>query len=488
MALAPDLLTYDRLYIDGAWRQPVGTADPVTVVNPATEQALGYVPDAGRGDVDRAVAAARRAFDQGVWPRSSPVDRAGVLSRIVTLYERYADTMAELITAEMGCPITWSKTRQVPDPVAILRYYVDLAGRYTWAERRDDATGSALVIREPVGVVAAIVPWNMPQKTIIMKLAPALLAGCTVVVKPAAETPLDAMLLARVCDDVGLPAGVLNVVPVRRNGVVAEYLVAHPDVDKVAFTGSTAVGRRIAAMCGDNLRRVSLELGGKSAAIICDDADLDQVVPALKGASLANTGQICSAHTRLLVHRSLHDQFVDRLVGLVDSMPIGDPTDPVTEVGPLVSKRQRDQVERYIHGAVEAGATLVRGGQRPAGLHTGWYVQPTIFTGVNNAMPIAREEVFGPVLAVIPFDSDQEAVDLANDSPYGLDAGVWTSDSYRAGGLARQIRAGTVQVNGAPIGVNTPLGGYKDSGIGRELGPEGLGHYLETKAISAHRD
>ncbi|GAA4626933.1 aldehyde dehydrogenase [Actinoallomurus vinaceus] len=469
---------FPDLYIDGRWTPPA-SGDTIDVRSPHNHELVGRAPSATTLDIDRAVSRARVAFDAGPWPRMTPAKRAKYLQRLRDVYAERQDAMVDLIVREVGSPIAWASQTQAAHPLAILDYYIDLASRYSFAE--DRGTGTR-VFREPVGVAGLITPWNMPQKTIFMKLVPALLAGCTVVIKPAPETPLDALFLAEIVHDVGLPPGVFNVVPADRE--VSEHLVTHPGVDKIAFTGSTATGRRVAALCGEDIRRVSLELGGKSPAIVLDDADLDAVVDGLRGDAFCNSGQICSNHTRVLVSTERHDELMDRLRAMVASLRVGDPTDPATDVGPLVAKRQLDRVEDYIASGVDEGATLVHGGHRPEHLDRGWYIEPTLFTDVTNDMRIAREEIFGPVLCVIPYSTEREAVGLANDTEYGLEAGVWTSDHQHGIGIARRLRAGTVRINGAAPSWHAPLGGFKQSGYGRELGPEGLAGYLEPKALA----
>jgi acyl-CoA reductase-like NAD-dependent aldehyde dehydrogenase len=475
----------DRLLIGGKWVEPA-TEERTAVVSPASEEVIAEVPAASKADVDRAVAAARDAFEHGPWPRTTLDERIAVLKRLADALAANSDALASLITDEMGCPIAQSRTIQVPTSRAILDTYLELAPSYPFRSVRRSATGTALVIREPVGVVAAVVPWNMPLTTTMQKLAPALLAGCTVVLKPAPETPLDAYFLGEMLLDAGLPAGVVNIVPADRE--VSEYLVTHPGVDKVAFTGSTAAGRRIAALCGQDLRRVTLELGGKSAAVILDDADLEATVERLRMGSLRNSGQVCSLKTRLVVSARRERELLDRLVALLESMPVGDPHDSSTQIGPLVAARQRTVVENYIKIGLEQGAKLVAGGGRPPGLGRGWFVEPTIFSGVEADMRIAQEEIFGPVLAVITYEDEDEAIAVANNSSYGLNGSIFTSDLERGLELARRIRTGTVELNGSPAGYHAPMGGFKSSGIGRESGPEGLDPYVELKAIGLPRE
>ncbi|MFG1700412.1 aldehyde dehydrogenase [Nonomuraea sp. NPDC049309] len=471
---------HDTLFIGGEWVAPAGTGT-IDVISPHTEEVVGRVPDGTAQDMDRAVAAAREAFDHGPWPRMTFAERAEVIGRLADIYDARQDEMARLITEEMGSPITFSKLAQAPQPLSMLRFYAELGRTFEQEEQRPGLFGPLTVRREPVGVVAAVVPWNVPQFVTMTKVAPALLAGCTIVLKPAPETPLDAYLLAEWAAEAGVPAGVLNVVAAGRE--VGEHLVSHPGVDKVAFTGSTAAGRRIAAICGEQLKRVSLELGGKSAAIILDDADLQAGMGFLQMAALMNNGQACVAQTRILASRQRYDEVVDAVAGMVSSQAVGDPADPATGIGPLVAKRQQERVEGYIRIGMEEGAKVVVGGlDRPR--DKGWYVAPTVFAGVSNDMRIAREEIFGPVLAVIPYEDEADAVRIANDSEYGLAGTVWTADPEHGMEVARQVRTGTYGVNCYMLEANAPFGGYKASGIGRELGPEGLNGYLEYKTIT----
>ena len=470
----------NRLFIGGDWVAP-SSDEKIEVISPSTEEVVARVPSASRADVDAAVAAARQAFDSGPWPQTTLAQRVAVLQRLRDSLVEHREMFADLLTEEMGCPITQSRTAQADVARVILESYLELVARYPLSTVRPSSSGTALVTREPVGVVAAIVPWNVPQAITMHKLAPALLTGCTLVLKPAPETPLDAFLLADLLKAAGVPDGVVNVVPADRD--VSEYLVTHPGVDKVAFTGSTAAGRRVAALCGQDLRRVTLELGGKSAAVILDDADLDATVESLRMGSFRNSGQVCSLKTRLVVSRRREDELLDRLTALVRSMPVGDPMDPATQIGPMATARQRQRVEEYIAIGREEGAQAVLGGGRPAGLDRGWFVEPTIFSKVDPSMRIAQEEIFGPVLAVMTYDDEEEAVAIANDSRYGLNGSVFTSDVEHGFEVARRMRTGTVELNGNPAGWHAPFGGFKDSGIGREAGLEGFDNYVETKAI-----
>jgi betaine-aldehyde dehydrogenase len=410
----------------------------------------------------------------------TPAERAAILGRLSAIYAERQQEMADLVTAEMGSPILFSIFGQAALPQMVLQYYVDLAESFTWEEERPGMLGPVTITREPVGVVAAIYPWNVPQFTLMLKLAPALIAGCTVVAKPSPETPLDAYLLAEWAKEAGLPVGVLNIVPAGRE--VGAYLVSHPGVDKVAFTGSTAAGRKIGAACGELLRPVTLELGGKSAAVILEDADLASTIEGFKMASLMNNGEACAAQTRILAPRSRYDEVADALAAMVGALAVGDPADYGTEVGPLVAKRQQERVEGYIKIGQDEGAKVITGGlSRPQ--DRGWYVAPTVFGEVTNDMRIAQEEIFGPVLTLIAYDDEDDAVRIANDSAYGLGGSVWTSDVDHGVEVARRIRTGSCGVNLYILDPNTPFGGYKDSGLGRELGPEGLSPYLEYKAI-----
>ncbi|MFA3877804.1 aldehyde dehydrogenase [Streptomyces sp. MMCC 100] len=470
---------YSQLYIGGTWVDAAAD-DTLDVVSPFTEEVLARVPAGSRPDVDRAVAAAREAFDHGPWPRMPLTERMTVLRRLAAALAERHDEMATLISQEMGCPISLSHTMQTTGAQLLLDSFLDLAPRYEWSTVRRSDTGNGLVTREPVGVVAAVVPWNAPLLVTMLKAVPALLAGCTVVLKPSPEATLDSYLFADLLKDTGLPDGVVNIVPADRE--VSEYLVTHRDVDKVSFTGSTAAGRRIAALCGQDLRRVTLELGGKSAAVVLDDADLDVVVPSIQALSLRNNGQACSNKTRIVVARSRQAELLDRMSEMVTSLSVGDPADPATHVGPVVSAAQRERVEGYIEVGRQEGAKVLVGGGRPAGFDRGWFVEPTVFTDVEPSMRIAQEEIFGPVLTVLAFDGEDEAVAVANDSDYGLNGSVFTADPEHALAVARRIRTGTVELNGNGVGFHAPIGGFKCSGIGREAGLEGFDAYVELKS------
>jgi len=476
------VIVKDKLFIDGQWVDPAGSGT-IEVIEAHTEQVLGTAPDGTEADIDKAVAAARRTFDTGEWTSTTPEQRAEIMAGISGNLQARYEEIAELISRENGSPKSFSVMAQVFASTMVLDYYTNLAKTFTFEEERQGALGQVLVRREPVGVVGAIVPWNVPLFVTMLKLAPALAAGCTMVLKPAPETALDAYLLAEACEAAGLPKGVLNIVAAGRE--VGEHLVTHPDIDKISFTGSTAAGRRIASLCGERLRRCTLELGGKSAAIVLDDADLSANIDnLLVGGSYMNNGQACVAQTRILASRSNYDEVVEALVERARALRVGDPLDDATEIGPLVAKRQQDRVLGYIQKGQEEGAKVAIGGGVPADQPKGWFVEPTVFVNVDNKMTIAQEEIFGPVIVVIPYDDVDDAVRIANDSPYGLSGSVWTQDQGQGLDIARRVRTGTFGINGMGMDFGAPFGGFKCSGIGRELGPEGLNGYLEYKNIS----
>ncbi|HEX9682494.1 MAG TPA: aldehyde dehydrogenase [Acidimicrobiales bacterium] len=470
-----------HLYIGGEWVDPA-TDTTIDVVSPHSEEVIARVPHASTADIDRAVAAARRAFDDGPWPHMSPAERGDVMAAISAGITARSDEISTAISAANGCPISWSAMGQTLASTMVLDFYADLARSYAFEDERQGMMGPTLVRREPVGVVGAITPWNVPLFTTMLKFGPAMAAGCTLVAKPAPETPIDALILAEIAHDAGLPPGVLNIVPAGRE--VGEHLVTHPDVDKIGFTGSTAAGKRIGSLCADRLARFTLELGGKSAAILLDDVDLAAALPELVSASIMNNGQACVAQTRVLAPRDRYQEVAEGLAELFASQVVGDPLDSATTIGPLVTERQQARVLGYIDKGQAEGAKVAVGGGRPAGLDSGWYVEPTVFVDVDNDMTIAREEIFGPVVAVIPYEGDDEAVRLANASDYGLSGSVWGPDAGRALSIAKRVRTGTVSINGFILDFGSPFGGYKQSGMGRELGPEGLEAYLESKSIN----
>ncbi|PXX58442.1 acyl-CoA reductase-like NAD-dependent aldehyde dehydrogenase [Nocardia tenerifensis] len=474
---------YGSLYIGGAWTRP-SSGERIEAYSASTEELLGSVPAAGPADIDAAVAAARRAFDDPHgWATWEPAWRADYVERFAAELLARSDEMVRRVSMQNGMPIRFGKPVEGAVPATMLRYYAELVRQLPASEvRRSLVAGTTEVRREPLGVVGAIVPWNFPQTLAFFKIAPALAAGCTVVMKPSSETVLDAMLVAEAAAAADLPAGVLNIVP-GAGRTAGAHLVAHPGVDKIAFTGSTDAGRAIAETCGRLLKPVTLELGGKSAALILDDADLSAVIPNLFAASLMNQGQSCYICTRILAPRRRYGEVVDALSDMVRALRIGDPLDRSTVIGPVASAGQREIIEGYIAKGKAEGGRITVGGGRPAGFDRGWYVEPTVFADVDNSATIGREEIFGPVLAVIPFDSDADAVRLANDSPYGLGGTVWTSDVERGAALARRVQTGSIGVNGYTMDHGAPFGGVKDSGLGRELGPEGLSAYQQYKSI-----
>lgn len=480
-------IEYKQLYIDGQWGAPHG-ADPLNVYSPYSEEYIGSVPRATETDVDAAVAAARKQFDApDGWSSRTPEERRTVLGRFAEELDKRGEETARRVSLQNGMPISVANGFEAAFPAMLTRYYSDLSVDGTSEETRPGlGNARTRVVHEPVGVVAAIVPWNVPQAITFLKLAPALAAGCTVVLKPAEETVLDAFLLAEAALAAGMPPGVLNIVPAGR--AVGAYLVEHPGIDKVSFTGSTVAGRSIAETCGRLLRPVTLELGGKSAAIVLDDADLAGSIESFFAATLLNNGQICWLGTRVLAPKAQYSKTVDIISDLVRSLRVGNPINSETQVGPLVSERQRQRVEGYIEKGRAEGATVTVGGSRPGHLDRGWFVNPTVFSDVSNSATIAQEEIFGPVLSVIPYDTTDDAVAIANDSAYGLGGSVWTSDPDRGEAVARRIRTGTVGINAYSNDPFVPFGGVKASGFGRELGPEGMRGFQVAKSIYLEPD
>jgi aldehyde dehydrogenase (NAD+) len=480
----PQQIHRDAFYIDGVWSPPSG-ARRITVLGANTGAPIGSVPEAESADLDLAVMAARRAFDDphgwATWPAG---DRAAVLRRFANALEARREEMIFTISSANGMPISMASEVESALPARVLRYYADLVSAARFEEDRPGMFNDTVTVRrEPMGVVGAIVPWNAPQILGCMKYAPALAVGCTVVMKPSPETVLDSYVLAEAALDAGLPAGVMNILP--GGSEIGAKLVSHPGVDKVAFTGSTAAGRLVAEACGRLLRPVSLELGGKSAAIMLDDMDLDgeSLAQALFNATMVNNGQTCYLSTRILAPKARYAEIVDFMSSFVTDLVLGDSRDPNTQIGPLVSERQRERVEGYIAAGVRDGARLVAGGGRPGDRDQGWFVEPTIFAEVDNHHLIAREEIFGPVLSIIEYSDVEDAIAIANDSDYGLGGTVWTTDPDRGLEIARRVRTGTFGINNCLPDPAAPLGGYKDSGIGREYGPEALSSFQQVKSI-----
>jgi acyl-CoA reductase-like NAD-dependent aldehyde dehydrogenase len=478
------MITYDRLFIGGSWVEP-GDPELLDITSPHDRSVIGRAAQAQPADVDRAVAAARTSFEAGAWRTTPPAERIAVLRRFNALREQEAEKIAHLISLENGSAGWFTRAGQ-PGLTRQADAYLKAAEEFGWEETlmpSDPASPVRSVVRrEAIGVVAAVIPWNSPFSSATAKIIPALLAGNSVVLKVSPENSLSMGFLAELLERVGLPEGVISVLPADRQ--TSEYLVSHREVDKIAFTGSTRAGRRIASIAGEQLKRVSLELGGKSAAIVLPDADVEEAVAGLKFGSLLNNGESCIAQTRILAPRDRYEEVVTAVKDLVESLKVGDPGDPGTFIGPMI-RDQQERVRGYIRLGIEEGARLVTGGpQIPEGLEKGNYVTPTVFADVDNSMRIAQEEIFGPVLVVIPYEDEDDAVRIANDSEYGLSGGVWSADEDRALAVARRVRTGTVTVNGAPVAFDGPFGGFKASGIGREYGAVGLGAYTEYKTIT----
>ena len=465
----------DRFYIGGHWTS-AQAREPLEVIDAATEDVLATVAAATPDDIDAAVRAACAAFD--AWSMLDVTERRSYLLRLADALEARQDELAHIIAREVGTPLRFSKGAQVRLPIRVLRSYAELLDDFSFEER----IASSLVVREPIGVVGAITPWNYPLHQVIGKVAPALAAGCTIVVKPSEIAPLSAILLAEAADDIGLPVGVLNIVT-GTGPIAGEALAAHPRIDMVSFTGSTRAGVRVAQVAAPDVKRVTQELGGKSANIILEDADFERAVRGGVQNAFRNAGQTCSAWTRMLVPGERHDEAAELAREAAEAMPVGDPEDAGIQIGPLVSAAQRDRVRAYIEKGLEDGAQLVTGGPEPP-RERGFFVKPTVFAGVDNRSTLAQEEIFGPVLSIIPFDDEDHAVALANDSSYGLSGGVWSQDEARALRIARRLRTGQVDINGGSrFNHLAPFGGYKRSGNGREMGRHGLEEYLETKSL-----
>jgi acyl-CoA reductase-like NAD-dependent aldehyde dehydrogenase len=470
----------EKLFIGGQWVDAISRAR-LEVVSPVTEEPILSYPEAGVADIDRAVAEARDAFDNGPWPRMAPSERARYLRKIGELLSQRLDEIANAWTLQVGAPIMLTKKLVGQNP-ALFNYYADLIEKYPFVDdRKRDDGGKVKVVKESVGVCAAITPWNAPLVLLSYKVAAGLAAGCTIVSKPSPETPLEAYILAECIEKAGLPPGVFNLVPAGREG--GDYLVRHKGVDKVAFTGSTAAGKHIAAVCAQRLARVSLELGGKSPAILLDDADFAAALPSLMMYSMPITGQVCFSLTRVLVPERRKEEFLDMFLGAVSKIKVGDPFAEDTQMGPLTMARQLSRVQGYIAAGRAEGAKIACGGGRPKGLNQGYYIEPTVFTDVHPYMKIAQEEIFGPVVSVLSYSDEEDAIRKANNSTYGLSGAVYTRDPERGYALARRMRTGSVTINGMIVDPKQPFGGFKQSGIGREGGIEGLDNYIETKTI-----
>ncbi|MFJ5136811.1 aldehyde dehydrogenase [Streptomyces sp. NPDC088707] len=479
------MITYDRLFIGGSWVRP-SSPELLDITSPHDQSVVARAAQARPADIDRAVAAARESFDQGVWRLTPPAERIALLRRFNALREENAEKIAHLISLENGSAGWFTRAGQ-PGLSRQANAYLKAAEEFGWEETLVPSDPSAavrsVVRREAIGVVAAVIPWNSPFSSATSKIIPALVAGNSVVLKVSPENSPSMGFLAELLERTGLPGGVVSVLPADRE--TSEYLVSHQDVDKIAFTGSTRAGRRIAAIAGEQLKRVSLELGGKSAAIILPDADIAKAVAGVKFGSLLNNGESCIAQTRILAPRSRYEEVVVGLKELVESLKVGDPADPDTFIGPMIRPDQQERVRDYIRLGIEEGARLVTGGpQIPEGLEKGNYVTPTVFADVDNSMRIAQEEIFGPVLVVIAYDDEDDAVRIANDSEYGLSGGVWSAHEEHALAVARRVRTGTITVNGVSVGFDGPFGGFKASGVGREYGAVGLGTYTEYKTIT----
>ena len=474
--MASNMHTRTQLYINGKWVEATGDGS-IEVIDPTTEQCIGSVPVGSQTDVDAAVGAAKAAFPS--WSQSTVEERINVLNRLSAAFKERGEELAQLITSEVGTPIGYSRMAMIGTPTVVLRSYAKELENFQFEEE----VRNSLIVKEPIGVVGMITPWNFPLHQIIGKVAPAIAAGCTMVLKPSKEAPINAFILADIIDEVGLPAGVFNLVS-GHGSEVGQYLSGHPDVDMVSFTGSTGAGVRVSETAAPSVKRVTLELGGKSANVILDDADIETAAKVAVSACFANSGQTCSALTRLLIPASKRDEVISIIAPRVERYTTGDPRDEASKCGPMVSARQQASVSEYISSGIADGATLIAGGEgMPDGLDSGYFVKPTAFADVTPDMRIFQEEIFGPVLSITTYETEEEAVAMANDSEYGLSGGVWSGDEERAMAFARKMRTGQVSINGGAFNISAPFGGYKMSGNGRELGLHGLEEYFEVKSI-----
>ena len=468
--------TRDQLYIDGKWVQPIGTGS-IDVINPATEEIIGKIPVGSKKDIDIAASAARIAFDS--WSKSSIETRINILNALSNALKERGEDIAQTITAEVGTPIGYSRVAMVGTPRVVSRSYAKILENFDWEEK----VRNSIICKEPIGVCAFITPWNFPLHQIIGKVAPAIAAGCTMILKPSKEAPLSAFILADILHEIGLPSGVFNLVS-GHGSEIGNYMSSHPEVDMVSFTGSTGAGISVSEAAATTVKRVTLELGGKSANVALEDADPTLVAKKAIGACHQNSGQTCSALTRLIIPESMSDEVYEIIADKNNSYTVGDPLEESTRCGPMVSLRQQKSVSKYIESGINEGATLISGGLgMPEGISKGYYVKPTIFANVSPDMKIWKEEIFGPVLVITTYKSEEEALILANDSIYGLSGGVWSKDQERAIEFAKDMRTGQVSVNGGAFNVSAPFGGYKLSGNGRELGAHGLNEFLEIKSI-----
>ena len=467
---------YEQFYINGQWVKPQGSGS-IEVINPTTEESCGSVPSGDGRDVDAAVAAARAAFPS--WSSSTAAERSGYIGKLTALLDERKDAIGTVIAEELGMPVAWSVAIQVGLPTGVMASYIELPA----AMEKEETIANSLVIREAIGVCGFITPWNYPLHQIVGKVAPALAAGCTMVLKPSSETPLNAFMFAELVHEAGLPAGVFNLVT-GAGEVVGESLATHADVDMLSITGSTEAGIRVAELAAPTVKRVTQELGGKSASIVLQDADLEAAVGAAVMGLCMNTGQTCAALTRLILPRAQQAQAIEIARAAAATVVVGGAFEEGAYMGPMVSKQQQATVRKYIQAGIDEGATLVCGGvDMPAGQSLGYFVQPTVFADVDNSMTIAREEIFGPVLAMIPYDDEEQAIAIANDSIFGLSGAVWGTDVEKAKQVARRMRTGQVAINGGAFNLAAPFGGYKQSGNGRELGAQGLHEFIEIKSL-----